>query len=796
MAERKYFTDSIVPLPPTPGITRDGLMVRLAPAPQTTAPLTLLFSLELPPGLEAELEDKVARGETVPVGELAQKYRAPAAEVTKLEDWLRSEGFEIVETTADGTGIYARGDVGRIEDSLQVTMVPVTKEGVTYMAAQDAPSLPSDVGAQVHAITGLQPFRHAIKHLRAMTPADARPAAVGPSPAIANAPPYVPSEILGAYGASGLSLTGAGQTIAILIDTFPADSDLQAFWRDCGLGVTLAQIAKINVGGGPLPNPSGEETLDASWTSGIAPGAQIRIYASGSLSFTALDRALDRIIADLPTQPGLRQLSVSLGLGETYMPAGEAAVQHRKFLRLAAAGVNVFVSTGDAGSNPDQSGHHPTGPLQAEYESTDPSVVAVGGTSLHLNPTGGVASETGWVGSGGGRSILFGRPAWQAAPGVPSGSDRLVPDVCAAADPNTGAFLVFQGATLQMGGTSWSAPVWAGLCALMNQAAANAGKPALPFLNPRLYPLGGTTAFRDIVAGSNGAYTAAPGYDMVTGLGAPNVRNLICRLFDLGPYVTWSTSDIGQGAGAAAWLTGDINGDGRAEVVQPWANGGSLGMIVYGWNGTAMSTLWSTSNLGEGPGAVSWLIGDINGDGKAEVVQLWANGGQLGMIVYGWNGTAMHEVFNNANMGEGPGAVSWQVGDINGDGKTELIQLWANGGQLGMIVYGWNGTAMREVFNNANMGEGPGAVAWQIADVNGDGKAELIQLWNNGGQLGLIEYGWDGASMREVFSAGDMGEGSGAVAWTTAPFAAGAAQLLQFWNNGGSLGAILYAGFN
>src|SRR6202008_4511576 len=117
------------------------------------------------------------------------------------------------------------------------------------------------------------------------------------------------------------------------------------------------RVEKINVKGGPLPPPSGEETLDVEWSSGIAPDAKVRVYASGTLKFVDLDRALDRIIADLPSNPGMRQLSISLGLGEQFLggPNGEVRTQHAKFLRLAAAGVNVFVSSGDAGSRPDVS---------------------------------------------------------------------------------------------------------------------------------------------------------------------------------------------------------------------------------------------------------------------------------------------------------------------------------------------------------------------------------------------------------------------------------------------------------
>jgi kumamolisin len=336
--------------------------------------------------------------------------------------------------------------------------------------------------------------------------------------------------VLKAYNADGLNVNGSGQTIGILIDTFPTDADLQGFWQRNNLPVTLAQIEKINVQGGHLPAPEGEETLDVEWSSGVAPGAKIRIYASGSLKFVDLDRALDRILGDLPTQPGMRQLSISLGLGETYLngPGGEVATEHQKFLKLAAAGVNVFVSTGDAGSNPDQTGQSATGPTQVEYESSDPCVIGVGGTTLKLAPDGKVASEVGWASGGGGKSIYFPRPSWQAGPGV-SGSRRLVPDVSVTADPDEGGFVLLHGQVKQYGGTSWSAPVWAGFCALINQARAKAGKTPLPFLNPLIYPLR-STCFRDIQAGNNGAYHAVSGYDLVSGLGVPNVKALIQAL--------------------------------------------------------------------------------------------------------------------------------------------------------------------------------------------------------------------------------------------------------------------------
>src|SRR5260370_325601 len=190
---------------------------------------------------------------------------------------------------------------------------------------------------------------------------------------------------------------------------------------------------------------------------------------------------------------------------------------------------------------------------------------------------------------------------------------------------------------------------------------------------------------------------------------------------------------MGEGSGAVAWLTGDVNGDGKAEIVQLWDNAGTLGMIVYGADGQGgYRAIFGSSDMGEGSGAVAWLTGDVNGDGKAEIVQLGDNAGSLGMIVYGANGQGGYRaIFGSSDMGEGWGAVAWLTGDVNGDGKAEIVQLWDNAGTLGMIVYGADGQGgYRAIFGSSDMGEGSGAVAWLTGDVNGDGKAEIVPLWD------------------------------------------------------------------
>lgn len=529
-ASRKLFKNSVVPLPDQATAHQMAVNVQsLSPRHQDET-MQVLFSLQLPPGKRAQLQERIDKGDVIPPGEVAKSYAVDPTELAKLVGFLKDQGFAVTYTSPDGTSVYARATVSQLQKTLQVTMARVTFEGVTYNAATTAPSLPANVAGPVYAIVGLQPFRHATKQSRRVSPVNARgharstAAALGPN--VASQPPYLVREILAAYNADKLGLTGEGQTIAIIIDTVPDDADLAAFWQNNGLSISSSQVQKINVNGVQLPSPDGEETLDVEWASGIAPKANVRVYASGSLQFVDLDKALDRLIADLPLHPEIRQVSISLGLGETYMPggvSGESLTESAKFLTLAASGVNVFVSSGDAGSNPGPDGHMSNGPLQVEYQSSDPNVIAVGGTVLYLKPDNSVDSETAWVGSGGGKSVLFSRPSWQTAKGMPPGTDRLVPDVCLAAAPQTGAYVFLHGQEAQYGGTSWSAPVWAGFCALLNEGQVKKNKPRLPYLNPTLYRHASTDAFRDITDGANGEWSAGQDYDLVTGLGAPRL---------------------------------------------------------------------------------------------------------------------------------------------------------------------------------------------------------------------------------------------------------------------------------
>ena len=227
--------------------------------------------------------------------------------------WLGTEGVEIENVSADNTSIYASAPVAKIEDSLQVQMVRVSRDGFTYTAARNAPSLPVSVGAAVQAIGGLQPFRQAHKHSRRRRGRNSNRSALGvagpgapvPAPSISNSPPYLPSEILKAYNADGLGLDGGGQTIAILIDTFPADADMQACWQQANLPATLAQCRKgaCSARGKPAAPRGGRSPYRSS---ARRRAAEARTLGSSPLRLSAAGRNACAKRAILPARPLLK----------------------------------------------------------------------------------------------------------------------------------------------------------------------------------------------------------------------------------------------------------------------------------------------------------------------------------------------------------------------------------------------------------------------------------------------------------------------------------------------------------
>lgn len=512
------------------GLTAN-LSVQAAPAdpvafPNSIAPLTervrvleaadpgayIGFDVALKLRNYGELRSRLARRETLSTATFEERHFPLKADYAAVRSWLELYGLSVERTYSNRLSIRARGTVSQVQAALGSEFSKVRVDGQEYIGATTAPSLPTSLARFAVGVNGLQPWQQARPLNSGIQPL---------SPTSAYAIPYSVKDIKTAYNATGVTTTGSGQRIAVLIDTFPLDSDLTTFWSNNGIAQSLGNIEKVQAVSGTLPATSGEETLDAEWTSGIASAAKVRIYASQSLSFVNLDKAFQRIISDLGGGTAINALSISLGACEADLSTSQLTTDDQYLATIAGYGVTTFVSSGDSGSN----GGCTSG-TGVDFYASSPNATAVGGTNLKLTTSGTLSSETGWSGSGGGNSSYFARPSWQVGNGVPSGSTRVVPDVALDADPNTGFYLIYKGGVVQIGGTSASAPVWAGFTALINQGRLAAGKSNLGFLNPTVYPLLGSANFRDITSGSNGSYSAASGYDRVTGIGVPLIGTL------------------------------------------------------------------------------------------------------------------------------------------------------------------------------------------------------------------------------------------------------------------------------
>lgn len=507
-----------------------------------------------------ELNTRIERGEVLTLDEMAERYLPRRETWLKVSRWVAAQGLTVEPEDSTHLTVVATGPVARVQTAMRMRFARVIgTDEQEHTSAVSAPAIPEEFRDAIVSVLHLQP------HLQPL------PAQVTDVQQL-DGGFILPQTFARLYNATGLGVDGRGQTIAIMGAHRVNPDDLQTFWQTSGLPITLAQFTQVDLSNNPDPgdiSKSGEETMDIEWASAMAPGADIVL-----LTNLSMDLVTPWISSQLAVGRRIHQLSTSYGLPEaTYtLPAAEREARNQYYATLAALGVSIFVASGDDGSTQmivngtqPKRGYHPDGTASPLYPASSPYVTGVGGTTVAFqrgngNSAAPPSTEGAWsipnmwfpslIGlraSGGGVSLYFPRPAWQVGAGLPAGTMRCVPDVAAMASCNYAPYMYFRGLRFPANGTSVSAPIWAGLCALINQARADKGLPPLGLLGPRIYPLNGTPAFNQMTTGSqsggdgfsttatNGAYAVGPNYNMVSGLGSPNVEYLITALTDAEP---------------------------------------------------------------------------------------------------------------------------------------------------------------------------------------------------------------------------------------------------------------------
>lgn len=450
-----------------------------------------------------------------------------------LMRWTARQGLSVRWRSGDDWAIVA-GPPTEVAAAFGVAVHDYRgRRGQVFYASPQQPTIPEALRGEV---TGLG------RILGYMPQREARPSIL---PLDVPDQGLSPNALREAYGAAPLAAagyTGKGVTVVVFAYDGFDQADLDSF-------ATMSNLPKFTpvVVGGMPPARRGEATMDLEVIHSLAPDAKTVLVnanptVQGDGGYEKIAQMMDSAQRQFPGAVW----SFSIGWGcEKLLTATDLAPVRSALVAAHKNGTPAFDASGDLAGLDCKSGQDWSAPAGDDDVGLDavaalPEMTNVGGTTLSTDSSGAWAAEQVWFdpaltqGTGGGVSALFARPYWQddltPARGV---RQRLTPDIAAVSDPFTGVKIVLNQQVVAGGGTSQAAPIWAGLTAVMTQYLLAHGGQPLGDLNPLLYRVATRSrlpAYHDVTVGGNAVDNAGPGYDLVTGLGTPDVDNLVQEL--------------------------------------------------------------------------------------------------------------------------------------------------------------------------------------------------------------------------------------------------------------------------
>ena len=531
--------------------------------------------------------------------EFAARFGMAQSDLDKVQSWLLQQGFSIDSVARSRNMIRFSGTVAQVESAFTTEMHYYNAGGARHFAPATALSVPAAIAPAVEGVRNLNDFRPRAQHTVPRAGFTS-----SQSGSVFFAPPDIATvyNIGPLYSAS---INGTGQVIAVAGQSAIQLSDIENFQSAANLTKKDPLQVLVPGTGEPQVSANGDEgesDIDVEWAGATAPGATVAfVYTGSNTSFGVYDSvqyAVDEKIAPIislsydscETELTANDLKVLEGImqqgatqGQTIVVAsgdqGSTACSGDTHLTTAqqqALAVNYPASSaytvGMGGTEID--------PSNADFSTAGQGYWQAKGSSDTVSSALKYIPEVAWnddstgnplSASGGGASALVARPSWQTGvPGIASGSMRLVPDVSLYSSPGLPGYLYCTsdqtnwapasgtssaqqascnsgfrdsatGFLTVAGGTSFAAPIFAGMVALINQKAGYTTGQGL--INPTLYKLAGNaatyaSAFHDITSGNNNCiagtslcgstagFAANAGYDEVTGLGSVDLNAL------------------------------------------------------------------------------------------------------------------------------------------------------------------------------------------------------------------------------------------------------------------------------
>lgn len=540
--------------------------------------------------------------------EFGARFGVADSDIAKVQSWLEKRGFTVEGVSRSKNRITFSGTVGQVEATFGTEIHYYKVEGETHFAPSADVSVPAALSSLVLTVTNLSTFRPK-PHVRFKGP---KPAVI-PNFTSSQSGSHLltPKDVATIYDinpAYNAGLNGAGQSIAVVGQSDVVMTDIENFQTAAGFTPVKDPVRVLASASNPgiKSGDEAESDIDLEYTSTIANGATIYFVYSSAGAFDALTHAVQNNTAPIiSVSYGLCESF----LGSTQY----TTLNNMILAQAATQGQSVIAASGDSGSTDcyvNSSSGTPksaNAALAVDFPASSQYVTGMGGTEFPLadvattnttywqsasgsdvissalkyipeevwnddfgSTTGGVATATLSAG-GGGVSTLTPRPTWQTGvPGIPSGTFRFVPDISLSSSPANAPYLFCSsdsGSTgvsgscshgfrdtnntnlTVAGGTSFAAPIFAGMLAIINQKL---GK-AQGLVNPTLYTLAANattyaSAFHDITGtgqnvtttgnqcdlgttycstASASGYLATTGYDEASGLGSVDFFNLL-----------------------------------------------------------------------------------------------------------------------------------------------------------------------------------------------------------------------------------------------------------------------------
>jgi hypothetical protein len=527
--------------------------------------------------------------------QFAVAFGMAQSDIAKVSAWLSRQGFSVDGVSHSKNRIYFSGTVGQVNQVFDTELHYYNIDGIRQYAPSRDITVPATLASVMGTIANLSSFRPRphVRFRKKFTSSQSGDHYLTPKDI------DTIYDISKAYNAG---YTGSGQSIAIVGQSEVYVSDIENFQNAAGLTVKDPTLVLVPDSGSAAVS-SGDESesdLDLEYSGGIGTGASIYfVYVGNNSSYTVWDSinyAVDTKIAPI--------ISASYGDCETDLGSSNYATLNAVLEQAAAQGQTIIAAAGDNGSTDcfgysnltaseqealavdfPASSQYITGMGGTEFPSAD---VAASNTTYWTSANGSdvISSALSYIpeqvwnddsslssessvtelsSGGGGISTLTARPSWQTGVnGIPSGSYRLVPDLSLDASPNNAGYLFCSSDSSATGitgscsngfrdsndeyltvagGTSFDAPIFSGMVAIINQKQNSTGQGVI---NSTLYTLAAdsstyASAFHDITSGGNecaagssycssageSEYFAGTGYDEASGLGSVDFYNLL-----------------------------------------------------------------------------------------------------------------------------------------------------------------------------------------------------------------------------------------------------------------------------